>query len=675
MDAESAVTTADGYSLSATTYGDAATAKAGVLVCGAMGVQQRYYAGFAAWLAEQGYLVATFDYRGLGRSRPERYRRSLRGFEADVNAWARQDTAAMVDFLAARVPGRPLLWVGHSLGGQIFGLVPNRERVSAMLTVATGSGYWLENSSRLRVYVWWLWFVAVPLALRLAGYFPGRRMRKIGDLPRGVMAQWRRWCLDRDYVVGAEGEAVRRDYAAVRTPICSLSFTDDEYMSARNIESIHGFYSAAPREMKRIAPGDVGERRIGHFGFFRSRYAGNLWPLASDWLSRFAAAALLALGLAGAPRPAAAGDGLALTPPMGWNSWNKFGCDVSETLVKETADALVSSGLKDAGYEYVVIDDCWQVSREASGRIVPDAQRFPSGMKALADYVHAKGLKFGLYSDAGTGTCQKRPGSKGHELQDARTYAEWGVDYLKYDWCNTEGMDQRDAYARMSQALRRSGRPIVFSMCEWGSSRPWLWGQGVGHLWRSTGDIQDCWDCGKGWGGMGVVHIIDQQAELYPYAGPGHWNDPDMLEVGNGGLNPNETRAHFSFWALFAAPLMSGNDLRAMSAETLAVLSNREVIAVDQDPLGMQGRRVRDEGAKEVWMKPLADGSRAVILFNRGTETGDVAVAWDEIGLFPEGKALVRDLWKKVDVGVTQRRYETKVEPHGVVMLRITPQP
>jgi alpha-galactosidase len=314
------------------------------------------------------------------------------------------------------------------------------------------------------------------------------------------------------------------------------------------------------------------------------------------------------------------------------------------------------------------------VRRDDQGQIVVDPQRFPSGMKALADYVHAKGLRFGVYSDAGTGTCAKRPGSKDHETIDARTYAGWGVDYLKYDWCNTEGQDPHDSYARMSRALRATGRPIVFSMCEWGSNRPWLWAQGIAHLWRSTGDIQDCWDCGKSWGGMGVVHIIDLQADLYPYAGPGHWNDPDMLEVGNGGLTQSEARAHFSFWALFAAPLMAGNDVRAMPRETLDLLTNREVIAVDQDALGMQGRKVRDNGPQEVWMKPLADGSRAVILFNRGTEPSDVAVAWDEIGLPAAGKAAVRDLWRKADVGPLTGRFQAKVGPHDVVMVTITPQ-
>ncbi len=353
-------------------------------------------------------------------------------------------------------------------------------------------------------------------------------------------------------------------------------------------------------------------------------------------LARTAAALAVLLAAAGA---ATAADGLALRPPMGWNSWNKFGCNVSDKLIRGAADALVASGMKAAGYEYVVIDDCWQVSRAADGSIVVDAERFPSGMKALADYVHSKGLKFGIYSDAGTKTCAGRPGSKDHEAQDAKSYASWGVDYLKYDWCSSEGQDTRDSYMKMSQALRASGRPIVFSLCEWGSTKPWTWAQGVGELWRATGDIQDCWDCGKSWGGMGVAHIIDIMDGLYAYAGPGHWNDPDMLEVGNGGLNMTENRAHFSFWALFAAPLMAGNDLEAMSPEVKGILTNAEVVAVDQDPLGMPGRKVWDDGPREVWMRPLADGARAVILFNRGTETAPVAANWADIGLFPGAKA------------------------------------
>ena len=259
-------------------------------------------------------------------------------------------------------------------------------------------------------------------------------------------------------------------------------------------------------------------------------------------------------------------NGLARTPPMGWNSWNKFACNVSEKLIKEMADAMVTSGMRDAGYIYLVIDDCWQIDRDAQGNILPDPQRFPSGMKALADYIHSKGLKFGLYSDAGTLTCQKRPGSRGYEFQDARQYAAWDVDYLKYDWCSTSTQNAQASYSIMRDALLKAGRPIVFSICEWGTAKPWLWARDVGNLWRTTGDIQDCWDCKRDWGGMGVVHILDLQDGLQSYAGPGHWNDPDMLEVGNGGMTTTEYRAHFSLWCLLASPLMAGNDLRSMPA-------------------------------------------------------------------------------------------------------------
>jgi len=282
------VTTADQFELHATTFGDPNTARAGVLIVAAMGVEQHYYAAFAQWLAAQGFWVATFDYRGMGASRPAQFRRSLRGFEADVLTWAQQDCAAMVAFAADHLGNKPLLWVGHSLGGQILALVPNRARVTAMVTVAAGSGYWLENTPRLRSYVWWLWYVAAPAALRLFGYFPGRRLKKIGDLPLGVMRQWRAWCLHRDYAVGVEGPAVERAFASVTAPILSLSFTDDEYMSARNIASLHGFYRNARREMARLDPRTIGVRRIGHFGFFRRTNGERLWPHAGEWLCRHA---------------------------------------------------------------------------------------------------------------------------------------------------------------------------------------------------------------------------------------------------------------------------------------------------------------------------------------------------------------------------------------------------
>ena len=364
-------------------------------------------------------------------------------------------------------------------------------------------------------------------------------------------------------------------------------------------------------------------------------------------------------------------NGLALTPPMGWNSWNKFGCDVSESLIREMADAMVSTGMKDAGYAYIVIDDCWQVKRDAGGRIIEDQERFRSGMKALADYVHSKGLKFGLYSDAGTATCQGRPGSHGYEEIDAKTYAEWGVDYLKYDWCNTEGIQQRVAYQAMRDALVKAGRPIVFSMCEWGSSQPWLWAKDVGNLWRTTGDIQDCWDCKRDWGGMGWTHILDLQADLHPYAGPGYWNDPDMLEVGNGGMSVTEYKSHFSLWCILAAPLMAGNDLRSMTPEIHGILTNGEVIAVDQDRLGRQGRKVLDDGDREVWAKTLKDGAVAVVLFNRGMEPAAIQVNWGAIGLKNRSSATVRDLWLKRDIGKFKDGFSSQVEPHGVVMLKV----
>jgi len=366
-------------------------------------------------------------------------------------------------------------------------------------------------------------------------------------------------------------------------------------------------------------------------------------------------------------------NGLAKTPPMGWNSWNKFACNVSEKLIKEMADAMVTSGMRDAGYVYLVIDDCWQIDRDAQGNILPDPQRFPSGMKALADYVHSKGLKFGLYSDAGTLTCQKRPGSRGYEFQDARQYAAWGVDYLKYDWCSTGTQNAPASYSIMRDALLKAGRPIVFSICEWGTSKPWLWAGSVGNLWRTTGDIQDCWDCKRDWGGMGVVHILDLQDGLESYAGPGRWNDPDMLEVGNGGMTVTEYRSHFSLWCILAAPLMAGNDLRSMSGEVAEILTNREVIAVDQDPLGMQGRRVKRNGELEVWAKQLADGGRAVVLFNRGPKAAEISVSWTDIGYPPHLTAKVRDLWAGKDLGNFSDKFSAEVASHGVVMVTIKP--
>lgn len=362
---------------------------------------------------------------------------------------------------------------------------------------------------------------------------------------------------------------------------------------------------------------------------------------------------------------------LAATPPMGWNSWNKFGCNVSEKLIKQTAEIIVSSGMKDAGYEYIIIDDCWQVSRDSAGNIIADSKRFPSGIKALASYVHSKGLKFGLYSDAGTGTCQNRPGSYNHEEQDAKQYAAWDVDYLKYDWCNSTGLDAKVQYTKMSNALKNSGRDIVFGICEWGTSQPWYWAKNVGNLWRTTGDIINCYDCKENWGGAGWLLILDQEEGLEKYAGPGHWNDPDMLEVGNGKLTFEESKAHFSFWCLLAAPLLAGNDITNMSDTTKRILTNSDAIAIDQDALGIQGSKKIDEGHFEVWTKPLKGGDVAVIYFNRGETPVDVNVSLKSLGITGSYKA--KDVWSKKDMGLV-KNYKNTIGKHEAVMLRLYKQ-
>jgi alpha-galactosidase len=383
---------------------------------------------------------------------------------------------------------------------------------------------------------------------------------------------------------------------------------------------------------------------------------------------RLVSRTLLILSIGCALTAASSGQGqpawmdIARTPPMGWNSWNKFGCNVSESLIREVADAMVSSGMKDAGYQYIVIDDCWQVARDKNGAIVPDPERFKGGMKGLADYVHSKGLKFGVYSDAGARTCEGRPASNGYEVEDARQYAAWGVDYLKYDWCNTDGVDPKIAYPTMRDALRGTGRPIVFSMCEWGRTQPWTWARGVAHLWRTTGDIQDRW--------TSFVRLLDQQVGLEKYAGPGGWNDPDMLEVGNGGMTIPEYRAHFSLWCLLSAPLMAGNDIRSMTPEIREILTNKEVIAADQDPTE-QGRRLRKNGDLEVWVKRLAGNARAVVLFNRGNAPAQIALSWQELGLPFDAELAVRDLWAKKDLGSIKGTFVTSVPSHDVVMVKL----
>jgi alpha-galactosidase len=371
------------------------------------------------------------------------------------------------------------------------------------------------------------------------------------------------------------------------------------------------------------------------------------------------------------------------TPPMGWNSWNKFQCDVNEEIVRRMADAMVTNGMKDAGYQYINIDDCWHGQRDAQGFIHPEPDKFPSGIKALADYVHSKGLKLGIYSDAGNKTCGGRPGSRGHEYQDAYTYAQWGVDYLKYDWCGGEDLNAKGAYTTMHDALLATGRPIVFSICEWGSNQPWLWAKGIGNSWRTTTDIAPCFDGTvdhKTWQQFCVLRIIDAQKPLRQYAGPGHWNDPDMLEVGNG-MSMNEDRAHFSMWCMLAAPLISGNDLQNMSEDTLNILENKDVIAVDQDPLGIEGFVYSTNNAVEIWFKPLDHGDWAMCLLNRGTQPQSISFDWKNEKVadalssrnadFDTTTYSLMNLWTKQDVGDTSQPLNAEVPGHDVLMLRL----
>jgi alpha-galactosidase len=366
-------------------------------------------------------------------------------------------------------------------------------------------------------------------------------------------------------------------------------------------------------------------------------------------------------------------DGLAETPPMGWNSWNTFASHISEQLVHEIADTMAANGMRDAGYRYIVLDDCWsEMKRDADGNLVGSHEKFPSGMKALGDYLHSKGFKFGIYNCAGDQTCAGYPGGNGHEAQDAKTYASWGVDYLKYDWCNTNGADPRERYGKMRDGLHAAGRPIVFSMCEWGTSKPWTWAKDTSHLWRTTGDIADCWECEKKWS-HGVKQILDMQVGLEDAAGPGHWNDPDMLEVGNDGLTFAESRAHFSLWCMLAAPLMAGNDVRKMSSAIRDVMTNPEAIAIDQDPLGKQGYRVFADKRYEVWLKPLKDGALAACVLNVGDDPAEISFDWQRLQTLPDGKFAIHDVWRKADVGTTDEPFRAALEPHDVALLRLTP--
>ena len=360
-------------------------------------------------------------------------------------------------------------------------------------------------------------------------------------------------------------------------------------------------------------------------------------------------------------------NGLAKTPPMGWNSWNKFAGRVDDASVRGMADAMAGNGMKDAGYLYINIDDTWEAGRDAQGNITTN-KKFPD-MKALADYVHSKGLKIGIYSSPGPNTCAGYEGSYGHEEQDAHTYAAWGIDYLKYDWCGARNLytdDEMQAlYQKMGDALRKSGRPILFSLCQYGRADVWKWGPDVGgNAWRTTGDIRDTWDS--------MTTIGFAQSDLAPFAGPGHWNDPDMLEIGNGGMTDDEYKTHMALWSILAAPLLAGNDLRNMSPNTLAILTNREVIAIDQDKEGKQGHRVSKSGDQEVWTKPLFGGEQAAALFNRGAEAAQVTVKWADLGLQSAPKH-ARDLWSHSDVKVDGPQYSATLPAHGVVLLRVAP--
>ncbi|KAH7853507.1 hypothetical protein Vadar_003357 [Vaccinium darrowii] len=364
-------------------------------------------------------------------------------------------------------------------------------------------------------------------------------------------------------------------------------------------------------------------------------------------------------------------NGLARTPPMGWNSWNFFACDITETVIKETADALVATGLASLGYDYLNIDDCWSASeRSSEDELVPDPKTFPSGIKALADYVHGKGLKLGIYSDAGRFTCQVRPGSIYHENDDAKLFASWGVDFLKYDNCYNLGIKPKERYPPMRDALNATGRTIFYSICEWGVDDPALWAGELGNSWRTTDDINDSW--------ASMTTIADLNDKWAAYAGPGGWNDPDMLEVGNGGMTFQEYRSHFSIWALMKAPLLIGCDVRNMTTETLEILTNEEVIAVNQDPLGVQGRKVYvsgTDGCLQVWAGPLTGHRMAVVLWNRCSKAATIAAAWGALGFESSTTVSVRDLWKHQDVvGDAVASFSARIGAHSCEMYSFTPR-
>ncbi len=360
---------------------------------------------------------------------------------------------------------------------------------------------------------------------------------------------------------------------------------------------------------------------------------------------------------------------LALTPPMGWNTWYAFGCHDTEAEVRAAADAMVSNGMKAGGYEYVDLDDCWQGKRDAKGFIHPN-KRFPD-MKGLADYIHSLGLKFGIYSSPGPTTCGGNPGSYGHEVQDAETYAKWGVDLLKYDWCNGGEVYKPDqlqaAYEKMHKAILRAGRPMVYNLCEYGMEAPWLWGSSVGaNSWRTTMDVSNRIDYQEY---ARMMFVGFGQAGLQRYAGLSHWNDPDYLQIGNRGLDLNEDKTQMSLWCLLAAPLFSSTDLTRLTPAQLAILTNPEVIAVDQDHEGIQGHRVSQVGPVEVWAKPLSGGRMAVGLFNSGESPLPASANFSAVGFSQAVR--VRNLWKRKELGVFEKSFKAMVPKHGVLMIEI----
>jgi alpha-galactosidase len=371
---------------------------------------------------------------------------------------------------------------------------------------------------------------------------------------------------------------------------------------------------------------------------------------------------------------------------MGWNTYNTFAGNFNEQILRDMVDLIVSTGMKDAGYQYIIIDDNWTSTRDSLGFLTVDKGRFPSGMKAMSDYIHSKGLKLGLYSDVGYKTCGGFISSRGHEFQDAIMFARWGCDYLKYDWCNSDGLNAVGAYTTMSDAIYAAKRPMIFSMCEWGNNKPWEWASSVAHLWRTTGDITSCWDCvdthGGAYNSYGVMKILDMQDGLRKYAGPGHWNDPDMLEVGIGSLTITESRAHFSLWAMLTAPLITGYDIRKMSPDVISILTNKEVIAIDQDSLGKQGFRQSKTDSLEIWCKPLKNGDWAFCFFNRGSKPAEVNYDWnkqiinDDVAKlelrFNKQTFTLCDLWAKKVIGTTKKNLQVKIASHDVLMLRLT---